>query len=593
MPTCSPPATTSTNTITLIQLPDEVQVHILTFLRSFDLGPVQQTCQFYNNPDRIHKVVTHFVHHVYGTEYTDGVVREFDASSANNSNSAKKAGGKKHNKKNTNRKQHPKSAATKNDDAKEAKTLRYTLGQLRSIELAVVARVLSLPEPKTGYFVSKAWIKKTLLWLEKANEPITQPKKKLTKKQQRQRNRRLSDVSPPWPNANSDIICEHQNLQRSGAKAARSHRKLMDKKSWKVLSKLYPDSTQLTSVSGECLQCLMEAETARRAEEDRLEQLKQERKLPLANPHVRRFYTRTRGVPYHCLVENNGENEFGDDGGDKMSSPCLQRDSSSRFAAERCPLSSGTYVMLPRAWCHQWRRYIKTGEGCKPLPPDSCALLCDAHKLALLPPHVEAFLLGDTPQLYSSVKDEKQQYGVSSPSPVMASIAAASVAIPPSPVGVQPILDAETINALVAAGISRAEAATQRMAMMRLEEERHQQQQEQERVISLDDLNNNNSSSTPRRSRECNNELLDRENHVVTELVTHEEWLALQETGSWRKQISAYTMCVTVDNDGSFAFSTMPCRECDPTGLRFGSSCASMKNIHVKNSSKNPNRWRK
>ena len=124
------------------------------------------------------------------------------------------------------------------------------------IELNVCARVLSLPEPKTGFYVSKAWIKKTLLWLEKVNEleesssasaaatavsssskkkgKGNSNNKKLSKKQQRQRNRRLSDVSPPWPNANADILCEHQNLQHCGAKAGRSRRKLMDKHAWKV-----------------------------------------------------------------------------------------------------------------------------------------------------------------------------------------------------------------------------------------------------------------------------------------------------------------------------------------------------------------------
>jgi hypothetical protein len=207
---------------------------------------------------------------------------------------------------------------------------------------------------------------------------------------------------------------------------------------------------------------------------------------------------------------------------------------------------------------------------------------------------LEAFLGGETPQLYASTKDGRQD-SFSSPSPVIASVAAASVAVPRSPVGVQPVLDAETINALVAAGISRTEAATQRMAMLRLEEER--QHQQQRRISSVTDsaaTNTNRHESAS--SSACNNELLDRENHVVTELVTHEEWLALQETGSWRKQISAYSMCVTVDKDGSFAFSTLPCRECDPTGLRFGSSCTSMKNIHGKSSSKNTggkNRWRK
>jgi hypothetical protein len=418
----------------LTQLPNEVQVHILSFLRCFDLGPVQQTCRFYNDPGRIHEVVTQFVNHVYGTEYTGEIVEMIDPSVANNSNNkntnGKKTSGKNHharNKKNTNRKHHLKSATSHNGGdsdsvsdtyididtgAMATKPFRYTLGHLRSIELAVVARVLSRPEPKTGYFVSKSWIKKTLLWLEKVNDPTcgaatatTTPRKKLTKKQERQRNRRLSDISAPWPNANSDILCEHQNLQRSGAKAARSHRKLMDKKSWAVLRKLYPDSTQLESVKGECLQCLMEAETARKDEQDKLEQQKLERKMPLSNPHIRRFYTRTRGVPYHSLVDkNNGkttnegpsssrddghelqnENEFGDDGGGKRRATDTRRDSSSHSLIQTCPLPNGKYVILPRAWCHQWRRYIKTGEGCMPLPPDSSALLCDAHKLALLP----------------------------------------------------------------------------------------------------------------------------------------------------------------------------------------------------------------
>ena len=468
MSRCSPPIA-ATITITLTQLPNEVQIHILSFLRSFDIGPVQQTCRFYNNPDRIHEVVTLLVHHVYGTEFTDGIIIDLatttNCNNNNNNNNNKnnnnngndngnhdtaihdKKSGKNHNhnhnhNKKNDRKHHNKSTTTttsKNDNKKapphvtstasdDNVPFRYTLGHLRSIELTVVARVLSLPEPKTGYFVSKSWIKKTLLWLEKVNEQpmhyvdnaagaatstassLSSPKKKLTKKQQRQRNRRLSDVSAPWPNVNSDILCEHQNLQRSGAKVARSHRKLMDKKSWKILRKLYPDSTQLESVTGECLQCLMETETARKDDQDRLEQQKLQRKQPLSNPHVRRFYTRTRGVPYHCLVENNDsgdddnngkddddgqsikkkdaddDDDDDDGGGGKM---CVnggrtQRGSSSS-SNECCPLTSGTYVILPRSWCHQWRRYIKTGEGSMPLPPESSALLCDAHKMAVLP----------------------------------------------------------------------------------------------------------------------------------------------------------------------------------------------------------------
>jgi hypothetical protein len=365
----------STASLTLLNLPDECQVHILSFLRAYDLAPLVATCRFYRNEDRIHKVVTYFAQHVYGPKLTKGIVTidEDAAAAEDDSPKPRKKSDKKF------KKVDKKEALKTPPPNHESSTPKYTLQHLRSIELTVVARVLSLPEPKTGFYVSKSWVKKTLLWLEAVNEPPANSSagssngknpKKLSKKQQRQRSRRLSDVSPPWPDANSDILCEHQNLQRCGAKSARSRRKLMDKHSWKVLRKLYPDSTTLESVGGECLQCLMETEAAKKTEIDRLEQEKLERKKPLANPHVRRFYTRTKGVPTQCLVENSG---------DAVATASL------KLGSRTCPLTKGRYVILPRAWCHQWRRYMKTGEGSMPFPPESSALLCDAHKLALLP----------------------------------------------------------------------------------------------------------------------------------------------------------------------------------------------------------------
>jgi hypothetical protein len=447
MSLCFPQNTTSTFTTTsnkvtttliLTQLPNEVQIHILSYLRSYDLGPVQRVCRFYNNVDRIHDVVTFLVHHVYGSEFCEGAIEVEDTeevddsidgvnvnSVSNNKKKLKENISSSSSKKNNNRKhpnhkksndnstntsnananvvvkdvdvevEVPSSSSSFSNTTTTQQQCRYTLTHLRSIELAVVARVLSLPEPKTGFYVSKSWIKKTLLWLEleqqkdkNANEKkaaAAANNKKLSKKQQRQKNRRLSDVLPPATNVNSDIVCEHQNLQRSGAKAARSHRRLMDKKSWKVLRKLYPDSIQLESTHGECLQCLMEAETYQKNESDKLEHAKLLRKQPLSNPHVRRFYTRTRGIPYHCLVEHkDGEvkEEYEEDEEEQDQKP---KSIPYSVNVERCPLTSGTYVILPRSWCHQWRRYMKTGDGCKPLPPDSSSLLCDAHKLALLP----------------------------------------------------------------------------------------------------------------------------------------------------------------------------------------------------------------
>jgi hypothetical protein len=467
---------------TIQAIPREVQVNILTYLRAYDISAVQLTCRFFNDADLIDGVVRHSAEHVYSPQFTQDIVKPENG-----------------------------NAPT-----------RYTLEHLRNIELTVVARLLSLPEPKQGFYVSKSWIKKTLLWLETMNEPSAgSSNKKLNKKQQRQRARRLSDVSPPWPDANSDILCSHQNLQRCGAKAARSRRRLMDKQAWKILKKLYPASTQLESIRGECLQCLMETETAKKSEQDRMEHEKLERKKPLAHPLVRRFYTRNRGVPSECLLVS--DSNF----------------SGANSVETTCPLKSGSYVILPRAWCHHWRRYMKTGEGGMPMPPDSSALLCDAHKRALLPPHLEAFLSGKTHQLLSTVKTSPECAWIPPPSPGTV------------PVGIPPTLDIDTVNALMAAGFSQAELATQRMVMLQL------QQQE------LAPLN------YPRHESTSLNDMLDRENHVVVELVTEDEWSGLQEIGCWPESLGQFAVKVTVRDDQSFGFSTSPCRECDPTGSRF------------------------
>mmetsp|Transcript_134226 Transcript_134226/g.199721 ORF Transcript_134226/g.199721 Transcript_134226/m.199721 type:complete len:510 (+) Transcript_134226:266-1795(+) len=472
--------------LSLQLIPCEVQVHMLTFLRAYDLSAVQQTCRFYNDPDLIENVVSYMADNVYSHDWTKD----------------KTSRGKR------------------------------TLEHLRNLELAVIAKILSSPEPKTGFYVSKSWIRKTLLWLEKVNEPP--PVKKLTKKQLRQRDRRLSDVSPPWPNANSDILCSHECLQRCNAKSARARRRLMDKKAWKVLKKLYPDSTQLESVSGECLQCLMETETARRSEQTKKEQAKLERKECLSNPFVRTFYTRTRGVPADHLVSS--------------SSP----DEPKKGGKKTCPLKKGRYMILPRAWCHQWRRYIKTGEGGVPLPPGASEVLCHAHQFALIPPHLEFCLQGETAQLLSSVKECEAT--TIAPTNTRASLSTGSV-----PVGVSPATDPGTVQALLSAGIPHNEILAQQMAMMQIHQLQDLQQQD---------------ATTPRspvasRDSAAHQELLNRENHVVVELVSEEEWSALRETGCWPKHLSNFCVSVTIADDGRLTYSTEPCRKCDPTGSRF------------------------
>ncbi|KAL3938076.1 MAG: hypothetical protein SGBAC_006943 [Bacillariaceae sp.] len=500
------------NSLTLLALPREIQVSVLTYLRAYDLTTVQQTCRFYVDPDLIHEIVAFTAKHVYKTE------GNFIAS---------------------------KSSTPATPDIINGK---YTLGSLRTLELTVVARALSSPAPKTGFYVSKAWIKKTLLWLEKMNEPT--PTKKLSKKQQRQRARRLSDVHPPWPNVNGDLLCPHENLQLCNAKSARARRRLMDKQAWKILRKLYPDSTQLESVNGECLQCLLEKETAKKSDDDLAERAKLERKQPLSNKHVRRVYTRTRGFPTHCLRE----------------------ESSASASNNNCPLVAGKFYVVPRGWCHQWRRYIKAGDVPMPLPPESSMLLCDAHKFALIPPHLEAFLYGETSQLLSTIKKQPSGQEDHGPS-YLASAASRSSEFYCLPIGASPPTpDSEAVQALQAAGMSHSEIISQQMALMRIQGQAAPpvppRSPAAERTNSASNVNtaaagNNTNTDVDQNAR------LDRENHVVVELVTEAEWLALKDTGCWSKQVSSFVFSLTIDKQGRVSYSTLPCRDCDPTGSRF------------------------
>ena len=133
----------------------------------------------------------------------------------------------------------------------------YTYEMLRNMEMLVVARVLSRPEPPvherdTCFYVSKSWCRAALRWLEvqeeewkesaerrrfaeeaklaavaaaavagfcgtpkgkgkhnhsrKSPHPGSSGKKKLSRKEQRQRDRRMSDAMPPWSNINNDIV---------------------------------------------------------------------------------------------------------------------------------------------------------------------------------------------------------------------------------------------------------------------------------------------------------------------------------------------------------------------------------------------------
>jgi hypothetical protein len=587
-------------------LPMELQIRVLAYLRAVDLSAVSQINRyFYSNKLLQHAIVVYCSESVYPASLTAGFADQPTVTASPSSSSVPKSAiTPKKGKPVSSRTPSASTSGSKEDTAGDVSALSphphlYTFEHLRNMELLVVARVLNSPEPVTGYVVSKSWCKTALRWLEdqqerryhnmdhlKTKSSSSSSGKKKTKKQLRKQQceKQGSKVPPPPANVNSDITCEHDQLQHyTSIRSARARRRLLDKQAWKILKALYPESTCLPSSSATCLQCQAEACQAQKAAADELEAAKQRRKLPLQNPVLRRVYTRTRGVPEQCLRDRRnvvvGSVTAAEENNDEMLD-CKMSASSSVHSKEsleageddhpgmyptNCPLMDGTYYILPRSWCHGWRRFMKTGESGstssteKFAPPDAAGLLCDAHRMALLPPHLESFLYGETSVLLGSSTSTQSSLAVESddnPSP------AAFL-----PVGQGPTQ--ESILAMRSLGLNEQEIVLQLSAMRNIEARQRQLQ----RQVPVN--NNNNVAEETTVSR---NELLDRENHSVVEILSQDEFKALEAcwpgTTVFGLRFNVQSIVKSVGNGNELSrqfavnFCTPICRSCDPSGRR-------------------------
>lgn len=567
----------------ILSLPQDLLIHALTFLRAADLGQVQLSCRIFNEPALIHAIIDKFANEVYPAELTEG----FDTAVVGGEMNAKSCPGN---------------------------SFWTSYEALRNMEMVVVARILSRPEPtiserlKGGFYVSKSWCKATLKWLDFQSEERTRKEKeiaeakkaetiialshnkkgkynpvakqkKLSKKQHRRQ--RKSDIVPPSPNVNEDITCEHGRLMRCDTSRVRSKLRLVDKQCWRVLKKLYPEGVQLNSLEGECLQCVLEAQTEKR----NLEALKQKetenRKKPLSCPLVRGFYSRRNGVPKDSLVTSSSNVSERD----PFSSPVARRTSNaSLFGHADCPLLPGVYSCLPRSWCHGWRKYIKSG-GDMPPAPDSSSILCDAHRLPLLPPHLESFLNGETENLLDVAHLSSNNLGSTDRNTPVVVPRTTSIPVGHSPVefrlgggnslGRQRLSENDIVDLSVlrASGIPESEIQSQRLAMLQIEETRERERRREEILQRQNQthLGRDERILSPEEVRANINAHLDRENRVVVEILTDEEMTALEY---WWPGVHCYILKFAVvqsehagasNNSSDILWTTQPCRLCDPS----------------------------
>ena len=538
------------------------------------------------------------------------------------------------------------------------------------MEMLVVARILSRPEPpkptglnggggvmsmmngdagmnmnvhaqaQASYYVSKSWCRAALKWLDvqaeerkqreqkrleeveveveaaatgkKAHQSkhhqqhSKQKKKKKSKKEERKNSKlsaKLYTTPPPSLDVNQDITCEHGCLRCEEGRGSRAKRRLLDKQAWKILKKLYPQGAQLSSRDGECLLCTVEVETEKRSVEMQKQKETEDRKMPLQCPLARGIYSRKSGVPKDCLALQPQDQVLGN----SLSSPVAARKLPMLRNGNVCPLVPGVYNIIPRSWCYHWRKYIRTGEGGKTSAPDTSACLCDAHRLPLIPPHLQSFLSGETATLMdTAVLDDgtilqsggceenrpqtprslpvgfspsnRQLGGVAQGSGIHSPrervIGGERIPIP-QPRVANRLMDDE-MSQLRASGLSEYEIQLQRLAMLQIDEQRAQHEEAQERrrqalnnrAVAVADVAGEDTPMSPGEVRAKVNAQLDRENKVVVEIITDEEMEALEKW--WPGIHSSYALkFAVVELDAGtmdVVWTTQPCNYCDASG---------------------------
>eukprot|EP00607_Mallomonas_marina_P001963 CAMPEP_0182427996 /NCGR_PEP_ID=MMETSP1167-20130531/20940_1 /TAXON_ID=2988 /ORGANISM="Mallomonas Sp, Strain CCMP3275" /LENGTH=370 /DNA_ID=CAMNT_0024610611 /DNA_START=80 /DNA_END=1189 /DNA_ORIENTATION=+ len=256
-------------------------------------------------------------------------------------------------------------------------SIEYSPRILYVAEVKLILCAVSSPQPLSGYgyWISSSWLSNSKKYFDAVQLPDLNEKKKGPGKGKKAqlmkiRQRRGSDCLPPWPDMNAEITCPHGNLSMN--KCPRAKRRVVDKSSWQVLRRFYPQGSQFkTSTTLECPVCSEIQTNAKQTELQRLEEEKRSRQGEMQGV-LCALSTRKTGVPSSCIYFRGPLDEATD--------------------RHNMPLKPGIYHLAPKAWLKIWRQFIKD-PSLPSLPPLDCTgLLCAAHGLVIIPPHVDEYL---------------------------------------------------------------------------------------------------------------------------------------------------------------------------------------------------------
>lgn len=106
-------------------------------------------------------------------------------------------------------------------------------------------------------------------------------------------------------------------------------------------------------------------------------------------------------------------------------------------------------------------------------------------------------------------------------------------------------------------GLSPAQVAQQQRAMMTLEREQRQREAQNEAIAAVEEQGHRSSLDLGKQ--------LDRENYCCVEILAHDELEALEKL--WPRAATAFRLGFEVLPGQNVVFSTLPCRECDASGM--------------------------
>jgi len=219
----------------------------------------------------------------------------------------------------------------------------------------------------------------------------------------------------------------------------RAKRKIIDKKSWKLLRKFYPEGFEFkVKETVTCSECEREVHQKRLEEECKRENVLRERNIDADSP-LYSIFMRKNGIPssylrvtgdeltaLHTNCALNGHVDQSNDNDiismDWSCTACTMLNPSTENICHMCftvrdttfisnpvvsmmPLRPGIYNLVPRYWLRSWRQYIKDPSIASFESLDCTSLLCSAHGNLVVPPHVEEYLKGIRRTLLTNLGD--------------------------------------------------------------------------------------------------------------------------------------------------------------------------------------------